>query len=205
MNRRSFISRGAVSLALAPLAGSTVFLTGCPNLDWIAIAQKDIPVIVSIVESLVGVALTASGNGALTPVVLVAIKASAAAAQAGLTTLTQIVADEKAQPNTSTIQKIEIAISDIGLNLSSILAALPVSIPSGLMQTISAGIALGISTLSSITLLIPAQVSTNSAKKASMQRTVMTAIKLPDNQTLASMFNVVAVANGYASHQVTVK
>src|SRR4051812_13836925 len=114
MNRRNFITRGATSLALAPLASSTVLLTTGCNTDWIATAEKDIPVIVNIVASLAGVALTASGNGLLTPVVLAAIKTAADAAQVGLQTLTQIIADEKAQPTASTIQKIETAIEDVG-------------------------------------------------------------------------------------------
>lgn len=201
VNRRKFLVGSAALVVVTPLCLTT---TGC-NIDWIATAEKDIPVIVNIVDSLASVALQASGNGLITPVVLLAIKTAAAAAQTGLQTLSQIIADEKAQPSASTVQKIETAISDIGNSLSSILGNLNIT-NSGLLQTITAGIALAISTLSSISLLIPVQVVTPgpaATKKASMQKQLMVPIKMIDASTLASMYNTVAVANGYASHQVT--
>lgn len=202
VNRRSFF-KGAAALAVAtPLCLTT---TGC-SIDWIATAEKDIPVIVSIVDSLASVALQASGNGLIAPAVLTAIQLAASTAQKGLATLMQIITDEKANPSASTVQKIEIAITDIGSSLASLLSGLNIT-NSGLLQTITTGIALAISTLSSISLLIPVQVVTPgpaAIKKASQQKQLMLPIKIIDAQTLASLYNTVAVANGYTSHQVTV-
>lgn len=199
MDRRNFL-RGTSLLAAASSMPLALTLTGC-NVDWIGTAQKDIPIIANIVTSLAGVALTASGNGLLAPEVYAAIKLAVAAAQTGLTTLQQVTLDLQKNPTATTVQKIDTIIADIQSNLSSILSAGHI-VNSGLVTTISAGIALALSTLSSIELLIPAKVSANSVKKASLTASLKTVIKLPDASTIASMYNTVAVANGYGQHQV---
>lgn len=200
LNRRKFFT-GAAALAIAtPLC---LTATGCDT-SWIAVAEKDIPVIANIVSSLAGVALTASGNGLLTPAVQAIIQAATAAAQTGLTTLQQIITDNAKNPNASVIQKIETTIADIGVNLSSILSNFNVK-DSALLQTISAGIALALATLSSIQLLIPVTAVTPgplSAKKASQQKLLHAPVKMIDAATLKSMYNSVCIANGYGQHQV---
>lgn len=136
MNRRQFgghLVAGGLGLALA---GSTLMLEGCSALDelttWVPVGLAAFDGIVSIVDSV----FTAVGA---------TVDALWAAAQNAIS-----LYQHSTDPQVTRLDKLIAALDALAGGLSQALAALPVSIPAGVLAAAKAGLGLLIATLKSI-------------------------------------------------------
>jgi hypothetical protein len=134
MNRRRFLLSSTAATAL--LAGSSVTLVGCNALDeltnWVPVGLAAFDGIVAIVDG----PLTAIGT----------VVDSLWAAVSNAINLYEHSTD----PKDTTLDKVIATLDALAGGLSQALAALPVSIPAGVLAAAKAGLALLIATLKSI-------------------------------------------------------
>lgn len=206
MDRRTFITRTATVAAVAPFIGLSVEpLMGCST-AWIDTAINDIPTIVSVSDSILGIVGLAVGNGTLDGAVEAIISAAATATNAGLVTLKALILDYQAAPSASILQKIDAALTDVQTNLQSILMTAGIK-NAALQVTISTAVALALATLSAIQLLIPVGSSAsatmlNTGRARHTQQELVTKTHLPSSDNVKTMFNAVAVTQGYGPFQI---
>jgi len=172
-------------------------LTGC-NTDWIATAEKDVPVAGSILESVLGIVAAATGNPALLAADAVVIQTAVGIVEADLKTLQALIAGYNASPSASIFSKIDSALEDASSHLGGILAAVFIK-DIDLQSSISAGINGVIALLNTIQLLIPSSTASVKLKKAGV--TVPTP-SLITPQQLKANFNAVVTVHGYAAYTV---
>src|SRR6185312_11586036 len=107
MDRRTFITRATTVATVTPFIGLSMEpLMGCST-GWIDTAISDIPTIVSIADSILGVVGLAVGNGTLASATGVIISGAATAVNAGLVTLKALIQDYQTAPNATVLQKID--------------------------------------------------------------------------------------------------
>lgn len=206
MDRRTFITRTAAVAAATPFVGLSVApLVGCST-NWIDTAISDIPTAVSIADSVLGIVGLAIGNGTLDASVGAIISGAATTANAGLVTLKALIQDYQASPDASTLQKIDAALTDVRQNLQSILTTAGIK-NAALQVTISTAVTLALSALSAIQLLIPIGSSSSATMlKVSgprhTQQELITKTHLPSSDNVKTMFNAVAVTQGYGTFQI---
>ena|ERR1700761_1401299 len=197
LNRRNFF-KGSLALAAVSATGiATLGLTGCSD-AWVATAQKDIPIVQGILTSLVGVALEATGNGALDGAANTVISVAVAAAQTALSTVTALFDNYQKNPSAGILSQIVSSLETVQTQMNSILTAAHIT-NTALVNIINTGVALAISTISSIELLIPG--STGVAISANVVH-INGKPKLMKAEDIKKAYNVVVVKYGYASHQV---
>ena len=195
ISRRTFL-HSASSVAI--LAGCPVLLTGCDS-SWVATAEKDVPVILQILDSILAIAGQASGNGVLVPVAQAALNTSVAIVQATLQTISQEIKTYNANPNDTTLQRITALLVTGQANLNAVLSTIP-GAHSQLQSSISSGINLALTVLASIQLLIPQ----NNATPASARRTATAPKKIVvlTPAQIKAQYNTVLLANGFAKFAV---
>ena len=176
-------AKAATSLVLA----LALVVSGCST-AWIDTAIADVPVVLQIVTSIIGIVQTA--NGSEDPNVLNTVNAAAAQAKADLQTLQQLVNDYKvaaAADKPNLVGKIDAALGVVQADLSGVLTAFHVK-NQNLQLTIASSVALALATVASIQALIPAQAA----------NTVRHAAKPPKPAQLKAEFNTVVSKGGYA-------
>ena len=173
----------SVILALA------LVISGCST-AWIQTAINDVPVVLQIVTSIIGIVQTA--NGVEDPSVVGAATVAAAQAKTDLQTLQTLVNDYQkaaAADKPNLVGKIDAALAVAQQDLSSLLAAFHVK-NQNLQLTIATSVGLALSTLAAIQALIPAQAAKVSAAKP------------PKPEALKNEFNSVVSSHGYAQFRV---
>ena len=207
MDRRTFITRATTVAAVTPFIGLSMGpLMGCST-GWIDTAISDIPTIVSIADSILGVVGLAVGNGTLASATGVIISGAATAVNAGLVTLKALIQDYQTAPNATVLQKIDAALTDVRQNLQAILMAGGIK-NAALQVTISTAVTLALSALSAIQLLIPVgSVASATTLKASgnyrhTKQELVTKTHLPSSDNVKTMYNAVAVTQGYGAFQI---
>lgn len=200
MDRRQLLKVATVASAGIALS-STAFMVGCDS-SWINTALNDLPTIEAIVGSLVSI--VALGDPALSPAVSAAINIAFETIKAGLVTVQALVSDYKVSSSASVIGKIDAALTDLQTNLSQVLQLAQIK-NAALQATIATGIALAISVVSTIQLLIPAQVAATrgaalnvTVDRAVAKQAIPQKIKVVDSNTVKLMYNVVASSAGYS-------
>jgi hypothetical protein len=152
--------------------------------------------------------IVALGNPALSPELSALINAGLQAASAALVTVQSLISDYKTAPNASILTKIDAALTDVQTNLSSVLSAAHIK-DAALQATISTGISLALTVLSTIQLLIPATVSSRksaalnvSVDRSQAKNAIPQKISVVPSNTLKMMYNVVASSCGYSTQVV---
>jgi hypothetical protein len=198
VERRRFIT-GLVTAASAIGLGVLCFtVTGCPSNaqvnSWIATAEKDTPVIKSVLLSVVGIATVATGNGEFAAPALALVNTAVNASTAALATIQTLLADYSAAPNADTLTKLDAALGDVQTNLSKILSSIPgYSVSPAIASSISAGLSLAVTVISSIQLLIP---SSKVSLLANSTGTPHAPVKLMAPEDIKSQYNNVIRAHG---------
>jgi len=157
MNIRSKL-KSLLALVMA-LITATI---GCtPN--WINVAVQDLPVLTQMALNIATLVSTlASGKQASAADVAVIQNISAQASR-DLNLLQSLYNDYKANPRSTTLQKIQNVISDLNQNLPALLQAAHISNPT-LSARISAAVNLILSTVNSVASLMPQTASMTSRK-----------------------------------------
>ena len=174
-------------VGLAGVLALSLVVSGCST-AWIDTAIADVPVVLQIVTSIIGIVQTAQGSE--DPSTVNAANAVAAQAKADLQQLQVLVNDYQAaaaadKPNL--VGKIDAALATAQKDLAGVLSVFHVK-NQNLQLTIATSVGLALSTLAAIQALIPAQAAKVSAKAA----------KPPKASDLKKQFNTVVRANGYA-------
>ena len=201
MDRRQLLKvTSAATVALA-VTGPMLMSTGCST-TWVTTAINDLPTIQGISESIL--AIVALGDPALTPVITLAIEGAFKLAMAALATTQALITDYKASPNTTTLGKIDAALTDLQQNLSQVLQVAQIK-NAALQATIATGVALALSVISAIQLLIPPQVTAShgaalsvTVDRAIAKKAIPQQIVVANSTTLKLMYNVVASSCGYS-------
>lgn len=204
ITRRMFAGVGGAALLAGP---SIIMMEGCST-SWITTAENDLPAIVQIATSIISIVALASGNGTLAANAAAEANTYATTVKNDLTLLQTLISDYKSSPSSTVLQKIDAALSDITQNLQSILTAVHVNNTS-LQSTIATAVSLALSAVAAVQLLIPVTTALadrytlqTSAERVSRQSELVTKTVLPSAANLKTMFNAVAVQNGYGSYQV---
>lgn len=194
MTRRSMFglaAAGTVALAVVPL-------TGCPAIgDWVATAEKDLPIVVSIAGIVVTIASGLTGTPELAPAAMVLIQEAANAFSAGIKALADAVTAYKAAKNAGTLAAITAALNAVEQD-APILIKQITQAPLGIISIITGAIGTAIQLISAIQQLIPSSVVTGNKVAVSPARRVkVQGVKLPDSQMLKSNFNSTLSVYGY--------
>ena len=198
--RREFVGTLTSAAAAGALfAGTTLTVDGCNIGDWIQVAIKDLPTIVSIVTTVATIVADAATGGAAAPAVAAVIKVASTAAQVALATVQQLVKDYQANPSASTLDKIKTSLLDVQSNLGQILDASHV-FNGSLRAIVTTGLGLGITVLTQILSLIPA--APKALTKTQATQLSRTAMKPLSSSDLVSHFNAFADAHGYSKYSI---
>lgn len=192
LDRRNFVKLAGMSIPAVALFSTT----GCTASDWEQTAIDDLPIVVTILESVLTVA------GGLAPGTTAIINTAVAAATVAIQSLSQIIADFKANPSATLLQKIQIAAQDVSKALSNILQQIaPVTgLSSQILNVINSAVALGLQIISSIASIVQSTQVTSSIKGR-----VVTTGKLPSLLSPAKLkasYNASLVANGFSAAQI---
>jgi hypothetical protein len=138
---------------LALVLAITIAATGC-SAQWINIALQDLPVLTQLALNIATlVSALASGQQA-NPGDVAVIQNISAQASRDLNLLQSLYAEYKANPNATTLQKIQNAISDLNHSLPALLASAHIS-NSTLAARITAAVNLILTTANNFAALIP--------------------------------------------------
>jgi hypothetical protein len=150
MNRRKMLlATGTGGLALATVGLSE----GCNASSWITTAINDLPTILSIVESIIGIVGAAQGSA--DPAALALAQKLAGEANTDLQTLQAIINGYNASPTKTTdLQKIDALLLSVQSNLAGVEGALHITSPA-IQAAISAGISAALVIIVALQSLIP--------------------------------------------------
>ena len=161
MNIRSKL-KSLLALVLALLTATI----GCTP-QWINVAVQDLPVLTQMALNIATLVSTlASGKQASAADVAVIQNISAQASR-DLNLLQSLYSEYKANPNNTTLQKIQNVIADVNQNLPALLQAAHISNPT-LSARVTAAVNLIVSTVNSVASLMP-QGSASTSRKLSAQ------------------------------------
>ena len=163
LTRRALIQRGAVVTLTAAAGAGALTLEGCNAASWIAVVLNDLPTIIQIVTSIISIVGAATGS-ADAAAIAIAQKAGAEA-QAALQEAQQFVQAYQSTPSTTTLGKIDVALTTAQSQLGSILTVLHITNPT-LQATIAAAIGSALSVVVYIQSLLPVPPAASAARSA---------------------------------------
>jgi hypothetical protein len=204
LSRRKFLGRSVTSLAtIAVLASAPIVLTGCPSstevAGWLQTAIDDIPTVSTILQSVLAIALDATGQGILDVPAQAILQSVIGTATVALSAAEAAVQAYKANPNASTLADIQAAMIALEPKLTAILNAAHIKDPA-LVATISGAVNLAISVVASIQLLIP--VPNGSAVSAERQKAWASKTPILSKTQIVDQFNALVTTNGYGKHKI---
>ena len=157
MNIRSKL-KSLLALVLALLTATI----GCTP-QWINVAVQDLPVLTQMALNIATLVSTlASGKQASAADVAVIQNISAQASR-DLNLLQSLYSEYKANPNNTTLQKIQTVIADVNQNLPALLQAAHISNPT-LSARVTAAVNLIVSTVNSVASLMPQSFASTARK-----------------------------------------
>jgi hypothetical protein len=206
MNR---IAKASLSITLA----AALFFAGCST-SWIKVVLADLPVITQVALNIASIVAAAQGKGQATAAANTQIQFVANQVQSDLTLVENLINTYQSAPaasRASIVGQISTALADAQSNLKSILTAVHVD-NVALQSTITAAVAIAVSTLVSIQSLIPqtpptpassasANTSANGPASTKAASAVRASVPPPSAKELRSEFNRVFVSNGFPSLQ----
>jgi hypothetical protein len=148
---------------LALVLAISIAATGC-SAQWINIALQDLPVLTQMALNIATLVSTLASGKQATPADLAVIQNISAQASRDLNLLQSLYNDYKANPDGTTLQKIQNVISDLNQNLPALLQSAHIGNPV-LSARIAAAVSLILSTVNSFAALIP-QTARSTAQKA---------------------------------------
>ena len=200
MNRRAFLG-GSAAVLSSPLALVTL---GCPAQNWMDNAEADAHTATAILVSVLGIVAVAQANGQLSPANADKIRRAAQIAQTSLNELAQAINAYKASPSDAGLGKISDVLSQLALQLPTILDGLTIS-DSNTRIAITAGLTLAISIVAALQVIVPSvqatglQAHTRTAAKPKLKSGD---VELPTPAAVISMYNSVLAQNGYSDQQI---
>jgi hypothetical protein len=146
-------SNSTIKVVLTLVLSISLLATGC-TAQWISVALADLPVLTQMALNIATLAVTLQSGKQLNPADAAAIQNISAEASKDLNLLQSLYNEYKANPNITTLQKINGVISMTSTNLPALLAAAHISDPL-LAARITAGVNLILATVQSFAALIP--------------------------------------------------
>lgn len=183
-------------VALVGLLAVAMVVSGCST-SWISVAVADLPVLVQIATSVLGIVAAAQGKGAVDPAMAAQVQSVGAEVQKDLQQLQALVDSYKAAPAASQaaiLADIEKALGAVQAQLSGILSAFHVK-DQALQAAVAGSVALALTTVLAIQSLMPP------APAAKVSRAAV-AVKPPSAKALKASFNSLVSANGYGSFSI---
>jgi len=207
MNR---IAKASLSITLA----AALFLAGCST-SWIKVALADLPIITQVALNIAGIVAAAQTKGQATTAANTQIQFVANQVQSDLTLVENLITTYQSAPAASRagiVGQISIALADAQSNLKSILTAVHVD-NAALQSTITAAVAIAVSTLASIQSLVPARLggpqtsptpaSTSISASAKSAKAAHANVPPPSASQLKREFNSIFASGGFP--QLSVK
>lgn len=201
LTRRAFSKASLLSIGTAALASTASFtLAGC---DWETTVLDDLPTVVSIVQTIIQVVASATGNGVIGTEASQVLTIAATVLSASITAFQAAVTAFKAAKGTNgTLAGVIAALQSAQVGVQGVINALPGgTIPSNVSMIIAAGIGTVITILSAIQALIPGA-SPASITASANSVAMNTKIKLPNKDTIKALHNAVLVMHGYGNLQI---
>lgn len=201
LNRRSFFGRSAIALAVLPFGSAMVFsTTGC-NTSWIQTAINDVPVAISIAQSISAIVTLATGQAIITPIIADGIQTAANVVTAGLKTLQDAINAYNTSKSSTGLAKVIDSLNQTLSDLPNILPTLTFT-DQATKVAITTGVTLLISTLSAIQVLIPSPVAATATRKvngrlAAAHSALATSVEVPSAKQVKGQYNSVLWLNGY--------
>jgi hypothetical protein len=171
----------SMKIGLAMVLAAALVATGC-TAQWLSVALADLPVLTQMALNVAALAATLESGKQLSTAESAAIQSISTEAGKDLTLLQTLYNQYKANPDSSTLQKIDNVIGDLNQNLPALLQAAHVS-DATLSARITAAVNLILTTVNSFAQLIPHTATAVSA------RTMSAVTKLPRGKDLKQQWN----------------
>lgn len=172
-SRIRFTLVAVLSIALAT--------TGC-SAQWMNVALADLPALTQMALNISTLVTTLQSGKQIDPAEVTAVQNISAEASRDLSLLQSLYNEYKANPNASTLQKIQSTIGDINQSLPSLLQSVHISDPVTAAR-VSAGVNLILNTVSSFAALMPQPNPTTSQTIAGVK------IAIPNAKELKAQWN----------------
>src|SRR5580698_2779716 len=169
---------------LAILLSISLIATGCST-QWISIALADLPALTQMALNLGTIITTLESGQQINPTEAAAIQNISAQASKDLNLLATLYNQYKANPGTSTLQKIQSVIADIDQSLPVLLQAAHISDPV-LSARVTAGVNLILTTVASFATLIP---QTAASAQPAAREAIRQQVALPKVSDLKKQWN----------------
>lgn len=154
----NFKSKSLLALVLA----AAIVASAC-NAQWINVALQDLPVLTQMALNIATLVSALSSGKQATPADIAVIQNISTQASRDLSLLQSLYADYKANPSTTTLQKIHNVISGLNQNLPALLESAHIS-NSVLSARITAAVNLILSTVNNFAALMPDNTTATSQK-----------------------------------------
>ena len=171
-------------MILAILLSISLIATGC-SAQWISIALADLPALTQMALNLGTIITTLESGQQINPTEAAAIQNISAQASKDLNLLATLYNQYKANPSTSTLQKIQSVIADIDQSLPVLLQAAHISDPV-LSARVTAGVNLILTTVASFATLIP---QTAASAQPAAREAIRQQVALPKVSDLKKQWN----------------
>ncbi|HZR58449.1 MAG TPA: hypothetical protein VFA74_16365 [Terriglobales bacterium] len=179
--------KSKLKVVLAIVLSISLLATGC-SAQWISVALADLPVLVQMALNIGSLVTTLQSGNQLSAGDAAAIQNISTEASKDLNLLQTLYNQYNANPSGDTLQKIDIAISEINQNLPALLQAAHVSDPT-LSARVAAGVNLILTTVTSFASLIPQSAKPQLAPHMSLQKSAGKAIAIPHASDLKKQWN----------------
>jgi hypothetical protein len=171
-------------MILAILLSISLIATGC-SAQWISIALADLPALTQMALNLGTIITTLESGQQINPTEAAAIQNISAQASKDLNLLATLYNQYKANPSTSTLQKIQSVIADIDQSLPVLLQAAHISDPV-LSARVTAGVNLILTTVASFATLIP---QTAASAQPAAREAIREQVAIPKVSDLKKQWN----------------
>ena len=161
-------SNSKSKIILALILSVSLMATGC-NPQWVSVALADLPALTQMALNIATVVTTLRSGSQISSTEAAAIQNISTESSKDLNLLQELYKEYQANPNATTIQKIQEVIGEINQNLPALLQAAHISDPV-LSARINAGVTLILTTVSTFAALMPQPAGPSTARRAAMQK-----------------------------------
>lgn len=203
LTRRKFGLASLYAAAAVSALPSTALIAGC-NTSWITTAEKDLPIIVQVGETVIAIVGTLTANPVLSVASIALINEAAKAFGASLTLLQDAITAYQAAPGDAALKRVIAALDAAQNDAPAVISSIS-QVPARIVSVITGAIGTAITLLSAIESLLPPSVSpagNKAAVKASARVAVKTKIELPNAQILKGQFNSLLSIYGFGELQI---
>ena len=157
-------SNSKSKIILALILSVSLMATGC-NPQWVSVALADLPALTQMALNIATVVTTLRSGSQISSTEAAAIQNISTESSKDLNLLQELYKEYQANPNATTIQKIQEVIGEINQNLPALLQAAHISDPV-LSARINAGVTLILTTVSTFAALMPQPAGPSTARRA---------------------------------------